>query len=72
MPRPKLTELERAVRDLITHGVIDGIPVSELAVTVVARCQGPSPITTKPNALPEDARRIARRFDRGAPPPPGA
>lgn len=58
MPRT-LTDLEREVRDLIAHGRADETPVSETAVAIVARCQGPSPITTKPRALPEDARRLA-------------
>ncbi|MFE3197183.1 hypothetical protein [Embleya sp. NPDC059237] len=61
----RMTPLEREVHDLIAEAFIADRDTSlaDLARTVVATVQGPSPITTKQRALPEDARRIARQLE---------
>lgn len=60
-----LTPLERDIHDLIAEAYIADTATSlaDLARRIVARCQGPSHITTKPHALPEDARRIAHHLE---------
>jgi len=60
-----MTRLERDVHDLIATAFISDTDTSlaDLARSVVATVQGPSALTTKSGALPEDARRIARRIE---------
>ncbi|MEU0939886.1 hypothetical protein [Embleya sp. NPDC005971] len=60
-----LTPLERDVHDLIAEALITDTDTSlaDLARHIVATVQGPSPITPKTHALPEDARHIARHLE---------
>lgn len=60
------TSTERDVVSMIVSGVMngfDGVTLHRLARQIIARVAGPSPLTTKEGALPDDARRIALLFE---------